>query len=88
MKGCIFQANLEGQGCYSKMFSILLILIWELRYPQKRGVNKILHFSEYVRKNFLEELAFLKSSETFEKLLQPVAFIKMRLFHRDISAIF
>ena len=48
----------------------------------------MLHISEYVSKTFLEELAFLKSSETFEKLLQPVAFIKMRLFHRYISAIF
>ena len=40
MKGYILEANLEGQGWSSRLFTILLILTWELRYPQKRGVNR------------------------------------------------
>ena len=40
MKGCIIEAHLEGQGWQSTLFTILLILTWELRYPQKRGVNR------------------------------------------------
>ena len=32
--------NFKGQGWSSKLFTILLILTWELRYPQKRGVNR------------------------------------------------
>ena len=37
MKGCILEANFEGQGWSSRLFTILLILTCELRYPQKRG---------------------------------------------------
>ena len=40
MKGCILEANLKEEGWKSRMFTILLILTWKLRYPQKRGVNK------------------------------------------------
>ena len=40
MKGCILEANFEGQGWSSRLFTILLILTWELRYTQKRGVNR------------------------------------------------
>ena len=40
MKGCIFEANVEGQGWSSRLFAVLLIQTWELRYPQKRGVNR------------------------------------------------
>ena len=40
MKGCTLAANFEGQGWSSRLFTILLILIWEFRYPQKRGVNR------------------------------------------------
>ena len=40
MKECILGANLEGQGWQSRLFTILLILILELRYPQKRGANR------------------------------------------------
>ena len=40
MKGCILEANFEGQGWSSRLFTILLILIWEFRYPQKRLVNR------------------------------------------------
>ena len=39
MKGCILEANFKGQG-WSRLFTILLILTWELRYPQKRGINR------------------------------------------------
>ena len=46
-----------------------------------------MHVSEYVSEKFLEELAFL-CRETFEKLLQPVTYLKMLLFHRYFSAIF
>ena len=42
-----------------------------------------MHISEYASKTFIEELAiFLKCSKTFEKLLQPVIFLKMLLFQR------
>ena len=46
-------------------------------------MNQKMHISEYVCKTFLsfQELAFL-SSETFEKLLQSIMFLKMLLFHR------
>ena len=40
MKGYILEANFEGQGWSSRLFTILLILTWELRYPQKRGINR------------------------------------------------
>ena len=40
MKGCMPDTNFKGQGWSSKLFTILLILTWELRYPQKRGVNR------------------------------------------------
>ena len=40
MKGCILEANLEGQGWQSRLFTILLILTWELRYPHKRAVKR------------------------------------------------
>ena len=40
MKGCIFEANFEGQVWSSTLFTILLILTLELRYPQKRGFNR------------------------------------------------
>ena len=40
MKGCILEANFEGQCWSSRLFTILLILTWELRHPQKRGINK------------------------------------------------
>ena len=40
MKGCILEANFEGQGWSSRLFTVLLILAWEFRYPQKRGVNR------------------------------------------------
>ena len=40
MKGCILETNFEGQGWSSRLFTILLILTWELRYPQERGVNR------------------------------------------------
>ena len=40
MKGCILDANFEGQGWSSELFTTFLILTWELRYPQKRGVNR------------------------------------------------
>ena len=42
-----------------------------------------MHISEYVCKNFLEELAFL-CRETFEKLLQTVTFLHILLFHFQI----
>ena len=37
MKGCMPDTNFKGKGWSSKLFTILLILTWELRYPQKRG---------------------------------------------------
>ena len=40
MKGSILETNFEGQGWPSRLFTILLILTWELRYPQERGVNR------------------------------------------------
>ena len=40
MKGCMSDTNFKGQGWSSKLFTILLNLTWELRYPQKRGVNR------------------------------------------------
>ena len=40
MKVCILEANLEGQGWYSKLFTILSILTWELRYLGKRGFTE------------------------------------------------
>ena len=40
MKVCILEANLEGQGWYSKLFTILLILTWELRYLEKGGFTE------------------------------------------------
>ena len=40
MKGCMPDTNFKGKGWSSKLFTILLILTWELRYPQKRGVNR------------------------------------------------
>ena len=41
MKTCIGEANLEGQGWKSRLFTILLILTWEVRYPQqKKRVNR------------------------------------------------
>ena len=40
MNGCILKANLEGQGWQLRLYIILWILTWELRYPQKRGVNR------------------------------------------------
>ena len=36
MKRCIGEANLEGQGWKSRLFTILLILTWEVRYPQQQ----------------------------------------------------
>ena len=41
MKRCILKANLEGQGWQSRLFTILLLtLTMELKYPQKRRVNR------------------------------------------------
>ena len=40
MKGCILVANFEGQGWSSRLFTVLLILTWEMRYPQKTGINR------------------------------------------------
>ena len=40
MKGCILGDNLERQRWSSRLFTILLILIWEFGYPQRRGVNR------------------------------------------------
>ena len=40
MKGCMPDTNFKGKGWSSKLFTILLILTWELRYPQKRGVSR------------------------------------------------
>ena len=40
MKGFILEANLEGHGWESRLFTIFLIVTWELRSPQKRGVNR------------------------------------------------
>ena len=40
MKGCILEANLELQGWWLRLFPILLILAWELEYPEKREVNR------------------------------------------------
>ena len=40
LKGCILEANLEGKGWQSRLFTVLLILTWELRHPQKRGVTR------------------------------------------------
>ena len=39
MKGCILKVNFGGEGWWSRLFTIMLILNWNLRYPQKRGVN-------------------------------------------------
>ena len=36
MKGCILEANLQGQERQSRMFTILLILTWEFRQQKKR----------------------------------------------------
>ena len=57
------------------------------RLTKKKLFPTTLHVFEYVCKNFLEELAFL-CRETFEKLLQPVTFLKMLLFHSYFYAIF
>ena len=41
MKQCILGYNFEGQGWSSRLYTILLIQIWELRYPSKKtGVNR------------------------------------------------
>ena len=40
MKGHILGTNFEEQGWSSRLLTILLILTRELRYPQKRGVNR------------------------------------------------
>ena len=40
MKGCILGANLEGQCWLSRLFTILLILTWELRYLNKVGLTE------------------------------------------------
>ena len=32
MKGCIIEANLEGQGWSATLLTNLFVLIWELRY--------------------------------------------------------
>ena len=40
MKACIDETHIERQGCYSILFSILLILTWGLQYPQKVGVKR------------------------------------------------
>ena len=40
LKGCIIEANFEGQVRSPRLFTILLILTYELRYPQKKGVNR------------------------------------------------
>ena len=40
MKGCILGDNFEEQGWLSRMFTILLILTWKLRYPQKRRADR------------------------------------------------
>ena len=40
MKECILEASLARQGWQSRLFTILLILTWELRYPQKIGVKR------------------------------------------------
>ena len=37
MKGCIPEANLEGQGWRTTLFTNLLVLTWGLRYFWKRG---------------------------------------------------
>ena len=37
MRECILVANLEGQGWYITMFTILLVLTWGLRYFWKTG---------------------------------------------------
>ena len=34
------EANLEGKGWQSRLFTILLILTWEMRYPPDRGINR------------------------------------------------
>ena len=39
-QGVILEANVEGQGWSSRLFTVLLILTWELRYSQKRWVNR------------------------------------------------
>ena len=39
MKGYILEVNLAEQRWSSKPFPMFLTLTWELRYPQKRGVN-------------------------------------------------
>ena len=38
MKGCILDANFEGQGWSLRLLTILVILTWELRYPEKEGL--------------------------------------------------
>ena len=48
---------------------------------QVHCIAQKMHISEYICKNFLEELTFLCRG-TFEKLLQTVAFLHMLLFHR------
>ena len=40
MKRCILEAKFEGQRWSSRLFTILLILTWELRYPQKKGLTE------------------------------------------------
>ena len=40
MKGYIAETVLEEQGWWLRIFTILLILTWELRYYQKIGVNR------------------------------------------------
>ena len=45
MKGCILEANLEEQGWFTTLFTILLVLTWGLRCFWKRG---------NIRKGFVE----------------------------------
>ena len=40
MKGCIIDANCKRQDWVSTLFTIILILTMELRYPKKRGSSE------------------------------------------------
>ena len=40
MKGCILDANRKRQEWVSTLFTIILILTMELRYPKKRGSSE------------------------------------------------
>ena len=70
-------------------FSICMTV--PLRVPSTDYYNSIALHKKWIFsnmfKNFLEELAFL-CTETFEKLLQPVAFLKTLLFHRYFLLLF